>query len=111
MGIDQVSALLPVFSALYLSLLLYIFEKQLKFLKIPVSILSFVNNGLFIAQNKSLVVSNLNLFCSYHIITFLLEKFGSIIEYGKTEVFHFSRLHSTFNPPPLGFIILGGPVL
>ena len=34
-------------------------------------------------------------------MTSLLKKFGLIIKYGKTKVFHFSRLHSSFNPPPL----------
>ena len=27
----------------------------------------------------------------------LLEQFGLIVEYGKTEVFHLSRLHGTFD--------------
>jgi len=35
-----------------LSLILYILEKHLKNLKIPVSILLFVNDGLFIVQSK-----------------------------------------------------------
>ena len=47
-GVGQGSALSPILSALYLSSLLYIFEKQLKNLKIPVSILSFINDRLFI---------------------------------------------------------------
>jgi len=89
MGVGQESALLSVLSIIYLSPLLHILEKQVKFLKIPVSILSFVGNGLFIAQNKFLVVSNSNLFCSYHIMTSFLEKFSLVIEYGKTEVFTF----------------------
>jgi len=58
-----------------------------------------------------LIVSNLNLFCSYHIISSLLEKFGLIVKYGKTEVFHFSRSHSTLNPPLLDLSPLGGPIL
>ena len=44
-------------------------------------------------------------------MTFLLKKFGLIIEHGKTKVFHFSRLHSSFNPLPLDPTILGGPIL
>ena len=84
--VDQESALLPVLSALYLSLLLHIFENQLKNSKIPVSILSFVDNGLLIAQNKSVTVLNSNLFYSYHIITSFLEKFSLIIEHGKTKL-------------------------
>jgi len=110
-GVGQGSTLLPVLSALYLSLILYLFKKQTKILKIPVSILSFVDDGLFIAQNKFLTVSNSNLFCGYHIMTSLFKNFGLVIEHSKTEVFYFSRLHSTFNPPPLDLTILGGPIL
>ena len=54
----QGSALSPVLSALYLSPLLYILEKHLKSLNILVSLISFVNDGLFISQNKSIVTSN-----------------------------------------------------
>ena len=46
--VGQGSALSPILSSLYLSLFLYILEKRLKILKIPVSILSFVDNGLII---------------------------------------------------------------
>jgi len=48
-GVGQGSALSPILLALYLSLIFYILEKQLKNLKIPVSILSFVDNRLFIS--------------------------------------------------------------
>jgi len=92
--VGQEFALSPILLALYLSPLFHIFEKWLKNLKIPVSILSFIDDGLFVIQDKSLMVSNLNLFYSYHIISSFLKKFGLIIEYGETEVFHFYRLHS-----------------
>ena len=110
-GVGQGSTLSPILSALYLSSFLYILEKCLKNLKIFVSIISFVDNGLFISQDKSLNVSNSCLFCSYNIMTNLLDKFDLIVEYSKTEVFHFSRLHGPFNPPlldlsPLGELIL-----
>jgi len=64
-GVSQESALSPILSALYLSLVFHIFEKRLKDLKIPVSVISFVNDGLFISQNKSLYILNSNLLCSY----------------------------------------------
>ena len=83
----------------------------MKNLKIPISILSFVDNGLFISQNKSLVVLNTNIFCSYNVISYLPGKFGLIMEHRKTEVFYFSRLHEVFNPPSLNLIPLGGPIL
>ena len=103
-------ALSPVLSTLYLSPLFHIFEKWIKNLNILVFIFFFVDDGLFITQ-KNIVVSNLNLFCSYHIMTFILEKFSLIVEHGKTKVFYFSRLHSMFNPLLLNLSTLGGPIL
>jgi len=48
-GVGQGSAFSPILSALYLSSFLYILEKCLKNLKIPVLIISFVDDGLFIS--------------------------------------------------------------
>ena len=109
--VGQRSVLSLILSALYLSLVFHIFEKRIKNLKIPISILSFVDNGLFITQDKSLVVLNTNLFCSYNIISSLLRKFELIMKHGKIEVFHFSRSHGVFNPSSLDFMPLGDPVL
>ena len=101
----------PVLSALYLALVLHILEKCLENLKIPVFILSFVNNSLFIVQSKSLTISNLFLFCSYSITSSLLKKFRLIIKHSKTEVFHFSRSYGVFNPSLLDLFILEGLIL
>jgi len=90
--VRQGSILSPILSALYILLVFHILEKHLKNLKVPVSILSFVDDGLFIAQSKSLTVSNSNLFCNYNIISSILDRFGLVLEHGKTEVFHFSRV-------------------
>ena len=46
--VGQGSALSPILSALYLTSFLHILENYLKNLKIPVSILSFVDNGLLV---------------------------------------------------------------
>ena len=93
-GVSYGLALFPILSVLYLSLILYIFQKQLKNLKIPIS---FVNYRLFITWNKSLIVSNSHIFCSYHIIYSFLKQFRLILEHRKTDMFYFSRLHRVFN--------------
>jgi len=110
-GVGQDSALSPILSALYLLLFIYILENCLKNLKILVSIISFVDNRLFISQSNSFDISNSCFFCSYNILTILLEKFGLVVEHSKTEIFHFNRFQGTFNPPPLDLSPLGGSVL
>jgi len=47
-GVGQGLALSPILLVLYFLLFLHIIENCLKNLKIPISILSFVDNGLFI---------------------------------------------------------------
>jgi len=110
-GVGQGSTLSPILSALYLLPFIYILEKHLKNLKIPISIISFVDNGLFISQSKSFDISNSHLYCSYNILTNLLEKFSLVVKYSKTEIFHFNRSHSTFNPPLLDLSLLRGNIL
>ena len=110
-GVGQGSALSPILSTLYLSSFLYILENRFKNLKIPTSILSFVDDGLFIVQNKSFNISNSHLFCSYNILSKLLDSFGLVIEHSKTEIFHFSRSQDIYNPSPLDISPLGGPIL
>jgi len=106
--VGQRSALSSILWALYLLPFLYILEKHLKNLKIPVSIISFIDDGLFVSQNKLFEIFNSRLFCSYNIITNLLDKFGLIVEHSKTEVFHFSRLYGPFNPLSLDLSPLSG---
>jgi len=110
-GVGQGSALSLILSALYLSPVFLSLENHLKILKIPISFISFVDDGLFISQNKSISYSNTNLFCSYNIISSLLTRCGLVVEYVKTDIFHFSRSHGVFNPPPLNLSVLGGPIL
>ena len=110
-GVGQGSALSPILSALYLTPFVHILEKCLKILKIPISMLSFVDNGLIIAQNKSILILNSQLFCSYNVLSNILTDFGLVIEYRKTEIFHFNRSHRKYNPPSLDLTPLGGPIL
>jgi len=110
-GVGQGFALSPIPSALYLLPFIYILENYLKNLKIPISIIFFVNNGLFISQSNSFDVSNSRLFCNYNVLTNLLKKFSLVVEHSKTKIFHFNRSHSSFNPPPLNLSLLGGNIL
>ena len=110
-GVGQGLALSPILFAFYIALILHIFENWLKFLKILIFFLSFVNNSLLVVQNKSLTVLNFFLFCSYQIIFSLLNRFGLKLEHEKTEVFHFLRSTGLFNPPPLNLSPLDGPIL
>ena len=109
-GVEQGSALSLVLSALYLSPISHICEKRFKNLKIPVSLISFINNGLFISQEKLFEKSNSHLFYSYNVISSLLKQFGLVIEHRKTEIFQFSRSY-TFHSPSLDLNTLGGPFL
>jgi len=110
-SVSQRSALSLILSSLYLSPIFHILEKCLKTLKIPISIISFIDNGLFISQNKFIPHFNTNIFCSYNIISSLLMRFGLIVEHGKTEVFHFSRLYRAFNPLNLNLTTIQEPIL
>ena len=109
--VGQGFVLSTILLALYLSLFLYILEKHLKNLKIPVSIIFFVNDGLFISQSKSLHISNYHLFCSYNVMTNLLEKFDLIVKHSKTKVFYFNRFQDSFNLPPLNLSSIEGTIL
>ena len=70
-----------------------------------------MDDGLFISQNKLFNTSNSYLFCSYNVMTKLLDKFSLIVEHSKTEVFHFNRLHGFFDPPPLDLSSIRGSIL
>ena len=100
-GVRQGSALSPIYLALYLSSLFYIFEKCVKNLKIPIFFLSFIDDNILISQENSFEKTDLFLFCNYNIVFFLLDQFGLAIEHEKTKVFYFSRSHGNFNLSPL----------
>jgi len=110
-GVGQGSALFPILSALYLSLFFHIFEKHLKNLDLKISTLSFVDDNIIITQSNSFQLLNARLFSSYNIALILMSKFSLQVEHSKTEVFHFSRLHSAFNSPLLDLSPIGGPLL
>jgi len=99
--VSQGSALSPILSALFIAPIFHIFKKRLKNLNILALFLSFVDNELFISQEKSFIKTNVNFFCCYNIMSLLLNQFGLIVEHRKTEIFHFSRSHGIFNPSAL----------
>jgi len=73
-GVGQGMALSPILSALFIAPIFHIFEKRIKNLNISVFFLSFVDDELFISQEKSFTNTNTNLFCSYNIMFLLLDQ-------------------------------------
>ena len=71
----------------------------------------FVDDSLFVSQSKSILYLNTNLFCSYNVISSILSKYGLIIKHGKTDAFHFTRSHETYNLPLLDLTPISGPSL
>jgi len=111
-GVGQGSALSPILSALYLALIIKMFKKRIKNLnkEIPTDILSFVDDGLLISQEKSYSLSNSFLLCSYNIISKILIDTGLVMEHNKTEIFHFTRAQHPPNPS-INLTTVGGPII
>jgi len=109
-GVEQSFALSLILSVLYITSIFHIFEKRTKsFLSsIPISTLSFVNNGLLISQEKNYEKSNTSFFHRYNIISSLFTQFDLVIKYNKSEIFYFLRLTKNIYLPPLYFHPLGG---
>jgi len=111
--VEQKSTLSSNLSTLYIVSLFHIFKKRTKnlFIPISVSLLSFIDNGLFISQKKNYEKSNTILYCSYTIISSLFSQFSLTIKHDKSEVFHFSKLTKKTNPPLLDLKSVGGSIL
>lgn len=88
---------------------LYIWKNLLT--PIPVSILLFIDNRLFVSQKKSYEKSNVNLFYSYNIISSLFNQFNLVIKHDKSEVLYFMRSTKDINLLLLDLGPLGGPLL
>ena len=88
-----------ILSAFYIALIFHIFKKRTKNLLTPilVSILLFVDNRLFVFQEKSYEKFNATLFYSYNIISSLFNQFNLVIEHDKSKVFYFSRSTKNIN--------------
>ena len=65
----------------------------MKKLSIPISVflLSFVDNSLFVSQEKSYEKLNAILYSGYNIVFSLFNKFGLVIEHNRSEIFYFSK--------------------
>ena len=97
-GVGQGSALSPILSALYIMPLIHIFELRTQSLNLSTFILSFVDNGLLISQEKIYNTTMPELYSSYKVVTDLIVCFGLVMEHDKSEIFHFSRAHNDLNP-------------
>jgi len=87
--VGQGSALSPILFAIYLLSIIKTFKKRIKNLKenIPANILSFVDDGLLISQEKSYSLSSSFLLCSYNIISKILLNVGLVIEHSETKLY------------------------
>jgi len=75
------------------------FKKRIKNLKekIPIDILSFVDDRLLISQEKSHNLSLSFLLCSYNIMSKIFLDAGLVMKHSKSEVFHFMRSYHSPN--------------
>ncbi|PPQ94318.1 hypothetical protein CVT25_005041 [Psilocybe cyanescens] len=106
-GVGQGGALSLVLSALYLTLIMRLFE--LDPLTCGCFLLSYVNDGTLVVQSKFLLDNCEALKRAYGVIFKLFKKFGLALEHDKSEVFHFDRSHSKDNPPvDLGYALYTG---
>ena len=109
-GMGQGSTLSPILSALYIAPLIRIFEHRAQALNLDTCILSFVDDGLLISQRKTYNKTLPELYSSYRVVIDLMVTFGLVIEYDKSEIFHFSRAHNDSNPE-LDLSAIGAPTL
>ena len=110
--VGQGSALSPILSAIYLAPIIKTFKKRIKNLKekIHINILSFVDNGLLISQEKSYELSSTFLLSSYNMISKIFSDTGLVMEHNKSEVFYFIQACNLLNPP-INLTLVGGPIL
>jgi len=99
-GIGQGSTLSPILSALYLAPIIKTFKKRIKNLnkEIPTDILSFVDDGLLISQEKSYSLSNSFLLCSYNIISKILINAG-LVERVQKGIAHWDKQNHAVPAP------------
>ena len=86
-GVGQKSALFPILLVLYITFIFYVFKKRTKNLSISISvfILLFINDDIFVSQEKSFENFNVILYCNYNIILSLFNQFGLVIVVATTS--------------------------
>ncbi|KAJ3540577.1 hypothetical protein NMY22_g4233 [Coprinellus aureogranulatus] len=101
-GFHQVRALSPVLSALVVAPIMKLY--QIKEVGLGITLITFVDNSTIAAQTDSI---EMNCCMLYHVYTFIHALFtaaGLVLEHDKSEVFHFTRAHSSADRPiDLGF--------
>ncbi len=96
MGVGQGRALSPVLSALYISLLMKLFNKQVEHL--GVMLLSYVDDSTIITQAPNWDSNCVALWKVYGIIFHLFERFTLELKHNKSKLFHFSQKYNNNNP-------------
>jgi hypothetical protein len=97
MGVGQGSAMSPVLSALYLTLIMRRFRTSDISQKVDL-IMSYVDDGTIVTQSHD-VKDNLPLLKdAYGWMFHAFESLGLVLEHDKSEVFHFSRARSFVGP-------------
>ena len=82
---------------LYIAPLIHIFEHRAQALNLSTCILSFVDDGLLIFQEKMYNKTLPELYSSYRVVTDLMVTFSLVMEHDKSEIFYFSRVHNNSN--------------
>jgi hypothetical protein len=97
-GVGQGSAMSPVLSALYLTLITRLFRASE--IGRETNLMTYVDDGTIIAQSRE-IKDNLPLLKSaYGWLFRAFTALGLVLEHDKSEGFHFSRSR-VFNPPPI----------
>jgi len=95
--VGQGSALSPILSVFYIVPLIYIFELRAQALNLSTSILSFIDDSFLISQGKTYNTTLPELYSSYRVVIDLMVCFGLVMEYDKSEIFHFSKIYNNLN--------------
>jgi len=93
-GMRQGSALFPILPALYIAPLIRICEHRAQSLNLDTCIISFVDDGFLISQEKTYNKTLPELYSSYRVVTDLMVMFSLVMKHDKSEIFHFSRVHN-----------------